>query len=303
MIVPSLSVILPTYNRATLLPRAIHSVLDQSYRDLELIVVDDCSTDETEELLSSIRDNRLRVIRQSINSGPSAARNAGIRASKGRYVAFQDSDDEWSPEKLSKQVELIEQQDENGDLPAACYSRFIIVRDNRRVIVPSGSKSTLSGRIYERLLFGNTMGTPTVVFRKDILEIVGSFDESLANREDWDLALRIAKGNKVVFLDEATVISYDSPRSVNKLVSPEAEIAILHKHYESYKEFPEAMARIMWSIGSEFAMRKQISEALRYMRLSLEQASPKARQLVFQALRCGINVPSALLHARRVLRP
>jgi glycosyltransferase involved in cell wall biosynthesis len=300
---PSVSVILPTYNRATLLPRAIYSVLNQSYHDLELIVVDDCSTDGTEDELSKIKDARLRVIRQSINSGPSAARNVGIRASLGRYVAFQDSDDEWLPEKLRKQVEMLEQHDELGNCPAACYSRFIILRYNKKTIVPSGPSNLLSGRIYERLLYGNTMGTPSTIFRKEILDIVGSFDESITNREDWDLALRIARDYPIAFLDEATLVSYDSPRSVNKLVSPESEVKILHKHYDSYKAFPETMARITWSIGSEYAMLKQRGNALHYMKISLERSPTTSKRLLFTALRCGINLHLVLLHARNILRP
>ena len=99
---PTVSVILPTYNRVALLPRAISSVLNQSYSNLELIVVDDCSNDGTEEEISRIRDARLTVIRQAVNSGPGAARNVGIRAASGQYIASQDSDDEWLPEKLTK---------------------------------------------------------------------------------------------------------------------------------------------------------------------------------------------------------
>jgi glycosyltransferase involved in cell wall biosynthesis len=300
---PSVSVILPTYNRAALLPRAIHSVLNQSYRDLELVVVDDCSNDGTEQELSKIRDPRLRMIRQTVNSGPSAARNAGIRASTGHYVAFQDSDTEWSPEKLRKQIELLEQRDENGTYPAACYSRFIILRGNKKIVVPSDPKNTLCGHIYERLLYGNTMDTPSIVLRREVLNMIGDFDESLANLEDWDLALRVSLNHSIVFLDEITLNSHDSPGSVNKLLSPESLITILHKHYDSYRAFPKAMANITWRIGYEYAMLQRRAEALHYMKKSLEQLSTPKRSLQFTALRGGLIPYKALLYCRKLLRP
>lgn len=300
---PCVSIILPTYNRVALLPRAIDSVLDQSYRDLELIVVDDCSTDGTEQELLKITDPRLRLIRQKVNSGPSAARNAGIRASTGQYIAFQDSDDEWLPGKIEKQISLLEQRDVSGSYPAACYSRFIVSHRSKQTIVPSDPQDNLSGHIYKRLLYENTMGTPTTIYRKDILDLLGYFDESLANREDWDLALRVSRDYTIAFLDEVTLISYSSPGSVNKLVSPESLITILNKHYDSYRAFPESMAHITWSIGSEYAVRRQKVQALRYMNISIQQSSTPARRLIFTALRSGLNFYAALRYARSVLRP
>jgi glycosyltransferase involved in cell wall biosynthesis len=298
---PAVSVILPTYNRAYQLPHAIHSVLSQSYSDLELIVVDDGSTDGTSQELSKIKDSRLTVIRQTVNSGSSAARNTGIRASSGSYIAFQDSDTEWFPEKLRKQMELLELRDKNGSYPSACYSRFVFLRYNKHTVVPSDPKDALSGRIYKRLLYGNTMDTPCSVFRRDVLNDVGYFDESLDNLEDWDLALRVAINHSIAFLDEVTLNSHDTPGSVNKLLSPESLIIILNKHYDSFKAYPEAMANITWRIGYEYAMRMQRTEALHYMKISLEQFATKTRSLQFTALRGGLAPYKALLYCRNLL--
>ncbi len=105
---PTVSVIIPTYNRAHLLGRAIESVLDQTYQDFEIIVVDDASADETEEVVKSFGDDRINHIRHQKNKGGSAARNTGIKAARGEFIAFLDSDDEWVPKKLEKEIDRLQ---------------------------------------------------------------------------------------------------------------------------------------------------------------------------------------------------
>src|SRR4030043_1337098 len=103
---PTVSVIIPTYNRAHLVGRSIRSVLNQTYQDLEVIVVDDGSKDNTAEIVRGITDPRIVFLKHEKNRGVSAARNTGLKAARGKYIAFQDSDDEWLPQKLEKQLEL-----------------------------------------------------------------------------------------------------------------------------------------------------------------------------------------------------
>ncbi|MFC7193467.1 glycosyltransferase family 2 protein [Halosimplex aquaticum] len=105
---PQVSVIIPTYNRATLVKRAIQSVLNQTFKDFELIIVDDASDDETPEVIDSINDARLEYIRHDLNRHGGAARNTGIKYASGKYIAFLDDDDEWYPTKLERQVERFE---------------------------------------------------------------------------------------------------------------------------------------------------------------------------------------------------
>ena len=106
---PMVSVILPTYNRASLIARSLESVLNQSFADFEVLVVDDGSTDETASVVAEFCDPRVNYIRLPNNAGAAAARNVGIRISKGRFLAFQDSDDEWFPENLAKHMSVFEQ--------------------------------------------------------------------------------------------------------------------------------------------------------------------------------------------------
>ena len=108
---PKVSVVITTYNRAALLPRAIRSVLAQTYEDYELIIVDDCSTDDTPEVVQRFADSRIRAVRHSDNRGQSAAVNTGIRLARGEYIAFLDDDDEWVDRKLSRQVRTLDASD------------------------------------------------------------------------------------------------------------------------------------------------------------------------------------------------
>lgn len=132
---PLVSVIIPTYNRAHTLPASIDSVLCQTYDNLEVIVVDDGSTDGTEIFVRGLADSRVRYIKNSGNHGPAAARNLGVRRAEGEYVAFQDSDDEWRPDKLEKQMPLLLEPLEKTDLVYCEYTRYH--GENRRETVPS----------------------------------------------------------------------------------------------------------------------------------------------------------------------
>ena len=108
---PTISVIIPTYNRADFIGRAIESVLDQTYQDFEIIVIDDGSKDNTENIVKSFDDTRITYIRLKDNKGAAVARNTGIGTARGKFIAFQDSDDEWLPQKLAKQMEVFEKVD------------------------------------------------------------------------------------------------------------------------------------------------------------------------------------------------
>ncbi|TAK34595.1 MAG: glycosyltransferase family 2 protein, partial [Saprospiraceae bacterium] len=120
---PAVSVIIPTYNRAKTIERAIDSVLNQTFSDLELIVVDDCSTDFTVDVIKQYTDERLIYIRHENNRGEGGARNTGIRNSRAKYIAFLDSDDEWFPNKLEKQMPVIQESDSKVGI---VYSHYIM---------------------------------------------------------------------------------------------------------------------------------------------------------------------------------
>jgi glycosyltransferase involved in cell wall biosynthesis len=179
------SVIIPTYNRAWVLKEAIDSVLAQEFKDFELIVVDDGSTDNTGEILDSYEQDIL-VVRQS-NQGVSAARNRGIAAAAGRLVAFLDSDDLWLPRKLSSQVDFFNSN------PAAVINQTeeIWMRNGVRVN-PKTRHHKFSGMIFERSLALCLVSPSAVMIKKNLFSEVGVFDENLPACEDYDLWLRIS---------------------------------------------------------------------------------------------------------------
>lgn len=193
------SVIIPTYNRAWVLKEAIDSVLAQDYKDFELIVVDDGSTDNTSQILDSY-DQDLIVLRQS-NKGVSAARNRGIAAACGRLIAFLDSDDLWLPRKLSSQVDFFNSN------PAAVINQTeeIWIRNGVRVN-PKNRHHKFSGMIFERSLGLCLVSPSAVMIKKNLFSKVGGFDESLPACEDYDLWLRISCQYPVHLIDTPLIM-------------------------------------------------------------------------------------------------
>ncbi len=193
---PRVSVIIPTWNRGRLVERAVKSALGQSYRNLEVIVVDDGSTDDTVHALLEIRDARLRVVERPHSGLPATGRNHGVALARGRYVAFLDSDDEWLGEKLDLQIAQLEAQPR---LSLSYCDAFVEVNGERRGETLLQTSSMLEGRIFGPLVLENFIPTSTVVARRSALRIAGGFDEStrLKTFEDYDLWLRIALRGEV----------------------------------------------------------------------------------------------------------
>ncbi len=215
---PLVSVILPTYNRAACVTRAIASVLEQTYPNIELFVVDDGSTDNTREIVENIADTRLHYMRTPVNRGVAAARNAGIRRAKGAYIAFQDSDDVWMPDKLEKQVAQLEQADNTMALSYHIMGRT--VKDGSRRLVPRQEipPERRQGRILAQLLRENLIGAPAACIRREALtgpEGVGVFDTALPNLEDYELVLRLAEKYEIGYVDEVLIETYDLSDSTN----------------------------------------------------------------------------------------
>ena len=202
---PTVSVIIPTYNRARMVGRAIQSVLNQIYQDFELIVADDASTDNTEEVVKSFKDERLRYIRHEKNSGTSVApRNTGIKAARGEYIALLDSDDEWLPEKLEKQIDKFNSVSPDIGL---IYTGYIGVTEQTGKtfveIMPCER-----GDVFSLMVERNLLGSLTVLIRKECFQKAGVFDRELLALQDWDMWIRIAKYYKFDFVPEVLAKYY-----------------------------------------------------------------------------------------------
>jgi glycosyltransferase involved in cell wall biosynthesis len=217
------SVVIPAFDRVAVLPRALDSVLAQSRPAAEVIVVDDGSTDGTAALLD--RDYPgVTVIRQP-NRGVSAARNAGLAAATGEWLAFLDSDDEWRPRKLEHQLEALHvdatgpgpagashappkrRPHTDGGPPLVCHTDEIWIRNGRRVNQMKKHAKT-GGWIFEHNLPMCRMSPSAALIHRSVLESVGNFDENLPACEDYDLWLRITSRFPVCFVEEPLVVKY-----------------------------------------------------------------------------------------------
>ncbi|MDP6339031.1 MAG: glycosyltransferase family A protein [Candidatus Marinimicrobia bacterium] len=196
---PDISVIIPTFNRAHTLPRALDSVMVQTLQSMEIIIVDDGSTDETNAVLADYPG--LCIISQD-NRGVSAARNVGIEKAGGEWLAFLDSDDEWLKEKLENQWDAICNDDK-----LICHTEEIWIRNGQRVN-PMKKHQKFGGMIYERCLPLCVISPSSVMIHRSVFEDVGVFDESLEVCEDYDLWLRICAKYSVLFIDEPLIVKY-----------------------------------------------------------------------------------------------
>ncbi len=196
---PLVSVIIPTFNRAWCLQQAIDSVLAQDYPAMEIIVVDDGSTDDTGWLLEPYQQV-IKVIRQN-NAGVSAARNRGIRAAKGQWIALLDSDDIWLPGKLSRQMQYLQAR---AHLKI-CQTEEIWIRNGRRVN-PAAKHTKAEGMIFEKCLPLCLVSPSAVVIHTDLLEEVGLFDERLPACEDYDMWLRISCRHQIGLVPEPLIV-------------------------------------------------------------------------------------------------
>jgi glycosyltransferase involved in cell wall biosynthesis len=204
---PLVSVIMPTYNRGALIGKSIESVLSQTYRELELIVIDNFSADDTEHVVQAYagRDARVRYIKCANHGLVAASRNAGMRAATGTYLAFLDSDDLWLPEKLQKQVEFLERRTD----VFLVYSKFFVSRNGKMAGVGPRTRRMARGRVFEQLFVSDNMiGSLTVMMRRadDASAYYFRTDRELYAVEDYDLWLRIARRETLDFIDEPLAI-------------------------------------------------------------------------------------------------
>jgi|SRR5271154_983706 len=206
---PKISVLMPSFNYARYLPLAINSVLSQSYPDLELIITDDCSTDESREVVEhwSRLDARVVPVLHDVNHGLARARNSGLAVSTGEFVALCDADDVWLPDKLKTQMECFRAQ---PDLGLVHSDSLIIDGDGN----PTGQRfSSLlhrkgqitSGNLFEALCERNFLCVPTVILRREAIQYAGGFEENLRSLEDWVCWTKVSRKYPFYYVEDALV--------------------------------------------------------------------------------------------------
>jgi glycosyltransferase involved in cell wall biosynthesis len=221
------SVIIPTYNSAQYLIAAVESVLAQTFKDFEILVIDDGSTDNTSEVIKQFKDC-VRYIKQE-NQGVSVARNRGIKESCGKYVAFLDADDIWMPTKLERQIEVLKENPKSN----ACYTEYIAFSGDMK---PTELKRLRTGGyvLNDLLLRGNVVGPPSALLgERQLFEKLGGFDSNLSLCADWDMWIRLALMTELTFLKEP-LIKYrlhDSNMSKNVKLLEEDTLKLLEKSF------------------------------------------------------------------------
>ena len=264
---PLVSIVIPTFNRADVICTTLDNVLQQTYSNTEIIVVDDGSVDDTQSRLRKYHD-RIRVVSQA-NAGPAAARNRGVAVSKGEIIAFQDSDDLWKPTKVERQVALLDRVDES--VPCCLCSTAMRIVDGRPV---TSFDISLISPPYEESIWLNPveiLATRFVLFnqavaiRRKAWNRLGGFDESLRYLEDYDLPLRLAFDGPWALINEALVIyregsrdSFSNRAHCDEIALKECELRI----------FQRALERVSQGEG-DLQLRKHFERRLRAFRHAL----------------------------------
>lgn len=210
---PRVSVILPAHGRGHLLKRSVGSVLAQTFTDLELIVVDDASPEPLAPALADVKDPRLTVLRRPERGGGGAARNTGLAAARGSLVAFQDSDDEWRPTMLERQVAALDAAPADVGVVYCATLRDI---DGKVRRYPRGDEPDLDGDLHAALLRRNFIPTPATLVRRSVLDEVGGFDPKMPRYQDWDLWVRVARRHRFLHLPEELLLQYEQADSISK---------------------------------------------------------------------------------------
>ena len=248
-----------------MLTRAINSVLNQTYTEIECIVVDDFSNDDTPGVINLFEDNRLLYVRHEINKGASAARNNGIRLSKGELISFLDDDDEWMHDKLEKQVDLLEKTSHNVGL-VYCWMSYI--KNDKELY---RYQPNLKGYIFKDMLDKQAIGnSSTLLIRRSVVNDIGDFDESLPRGNDGDYIRRICRKYYVEFFPEVLVklhvdhgskrISDDNKESIEQIIQ---SLKIrFDKFPREIKEFPDQAASICVYIALNYAKISEIGKSL-----------------------------------------
>ena len=266
-----ISVITPTYNRAGFLKRAISRVLNQTYGNFEMIIVDDCSTDNTEQVVSSIDDERIKYIKLESNKGPAGARNVAIRSAKGQYITLLDSDDEYLPQKLERQINKF--QDLPQDIGVVYCGYFIVYEPDT---IHGKVSPRFKGNIFDTLLKHNCMGSPTPLIRKECFDTCGLFDDSLPSYDDWDMWIRISDKYKFEFVDEALakVYTHGDQTSTNIDTTIKMREILFQKYKTLILKNPETASYLLQRLGFLYFLKNNTYMSLKHYLKSIT-ANPR----------------------------
>lgn len=288
-----ISVIIPTYNKAKTLSRAITSVFEQEYDNIEIIVVDDASTDNTSDVCSNMADSRIFYLRRIRNGGVSAARNDGIRAATGEYIAFLDSDDAWTSNKIRDQLKVFEMHKTVG---MVFVNAYVVTGKNKKLFIDRSKCSRIVYGSKERcvgIFPGAIMVTPpsSWMFKKSVIDETGFFDEMMRVWEDCDYFVRIAKKYDVYFLNVPSMLRYvedDNQISRNMFTWHEGRKVFYSKHIWLMKDDKDYIFKFYKGMGKDCLVLKDRNNATRWF-IKAIRINPFAFNLYGRLIRLAVS--------------
>lgn len=251
------SVIIPSYNRAFSIGRAIQSVLDQTYKNLELIIVDDGSTDNTEEVVKDFKNPQIRYIKHKQNKGGGAARNTGIKSAKGEFIAFLDSDDQWLPSKVRKQLDIFQNSPEQTGV-VFCGVYYVDYKSGKIIdTIEPDYRGDILDVILNR---GSGPSLPAAVVKRECFNKAGLFDERFPSYQDADLWVRIAKLYQFDYAKECLVKFSRNHKQIS--TDEEARITGRELFLDKYSNLLPRLtkSKLHYMIGNAYCLQNDIKK-------------------------------------------
>lgn len=294
------SIIMPVYNGEKYIAESIGSVLNQDYPHFELICIDDCSTDNTREIIASFKDARIKYICAEDHRGaPAPIRNIGIRASTGTYITFLDHDDVYLPDNLSFKMEYFKQHPDISFAYSDCY----IIDENGKLLsnstIANSGKKPHNGRCFEQLFLGIFIPTQGVILKNSVLSKVGLFNEALVGAEDYELWLRIAYHYEIGFIERplAKWRHHRTSLSKNVIVMDEGFVHCLESIMRYFPDVVRSIGRkrsnkrlfsLTFDVAFYYYQQGQWNSALKWLVKSLKYK--KAPKIIFKIIFASINI-------------
>lgn len=269
---PVVSIVIPTYNRAHILPRAIQSILNQTYQDFEIIIVDDGSIDHTHDVVRLFSDKRINYAKQLSNKGEAAARNIGIALAQGKYIAFQDSDDESLPERIEDEVRILNGYGNNN--VGIVYSNMVrIDKNGNGAVFKSPHVQPNDEMLFSRGLnyFFKNIGIGSSMIRAECFAKAGLFDTSLKYFVDMEFFIRASKYYAFYHIDKSLLNYYEEANSLDIYIKTiDARKAILLKYIDDIKQDKLCYSSHLFYIGNDMCYIGLIDEGKEYLRKAVK---------------------------------
>jgi len=298
-----ISVIIPTHNRSKYISKAIKSALDQTYKDFEIVIVDDGSIDNTEAVVSVFGSKRngirIKYIKHKKNMGVAAARNTGIINSTGKYVTFLSSDDRWLPTKLEKQYALFQRPK---------YDNLGVVSVNVIYRTPRAGKKAIGiflmrGNLYPQILQDGLVFSPLI--KRECFQRCGFYDQSLSHGEDWDFHIRLSKKYNFDFVVEPLIICliHKKQLSASFLKRAEGHAEIVKKYFTDYQKYPKILAHEFGHIGSLYIRSGNLRQGRNFLILSMKERPLYIKIYLHLLLSfLGVNIYRKIVNIKRRLK-